>query len=130
LHIQALREAMRLSVREFAAYLGVSDRMVSKWEANTNRIHPRPVNQHALDTCLTTTGEDTRIRFTSILRLYGIEPLNVELVAVHKVEGDVEAGEGCDDSGDGRPAAALADTTVRTHGEDRGMCLGCAGQSC
>jgi transcriptional regulator with XRE-family HTH domain len=30
---RALREALRLSVREFAARLGVSDRMVSKWGA-------------------------------------------------------------------------------------------------
>ena len=78
LHIQAMREAMRLSVREFAAYLGISDRMVSKWEANSHRIHPRPVNQHALDTCLKRTDEETRIRFTSILRLHGIAALNVQ----------------------------------------------------
>ena len=31
--VRALREARRMSVREFAAHLGVSDRMVSKWEA-------------------------------------------------------------------------------------------------
>lgn len=30
---RALREAKRMSVREFAAHLGVSDRAVSKWEA-------------------------------------------------------------------------------------------------
>jgi DNA-binding transcriptional regulator YiaG len=33
--VRALREARRMSVREFAAHLGVSDRMVSKWEAST-----------------------------------------------------------------------------------------------
>jgi hypothetical protein len=33
-----------MSVRDFAAWLGVSDRMVSKWEAGTI---PGPVNQAA-----------------------------------------------------------------------------------
>jgi transcriptional regulator with XRE-family HTH domain len=42
-----LRTAKRMSVRGFAAWLGVSDRMVSKWEAGTV---PGPINQAALDT--------------------------------------------------------------------------------
>jgi transcriptional regulator with XRE-family HTH domain len=50
--VKLLREARRLSVREFAAHLGVSDRMVSKWEAGGANIRPRPVNQAALDTSL------------------------------------------------------------------------------
>jgi hypothetical protein len=48
--VRALRDAKRMSLREFAAHLGVSDRMVSKWEAGGERIHPRPVNQATLDT--------------------------------------------------------------------------------
>jgi formylglycine-generating enzyme required for sulfatase activity len=49
---RALREAKRMSVREFAAHLGVTDRMVSKWEAGGENLTPRPVNQAALDTSL------------------------------------------------------------------------------
>ena len=48
--VRALREARRMSVREFAAHLGISDRMVSKWEAGGDTIRPRPLNQAALDT--------------------------------------------------------------------------------
>ena len=50
--VRALREARRMSVREFAAHLGISDRMVSKWEAGGETIRPRPLNQAALDTSL------------------------------------------------------------------------------
>lgn len=39
LEAKLLREALRLSVRDFAAYLGVGMRTVNKWEA---RIEPGP----------------------------------------------------------------------------------------
>jgi formylglycine-generating enzyme required for sulfatase activity len=61
--VRALREARRMSVREFAAHLGVSDRMVSKWEAGGTSIRPRPVNQEALDTSLTRASADVKARF-------------------------------------------------------------------
>lgn len=61
--VRALRDAKRMSLREFAAHLGVSDRMVSKWEAKGDAIHPRPVNQAALDTSLATSTADERARF-------------------------------------------------------------------
>ncbi|MGH3468647.1 MAG: helix-turn-helix domain-containing protein, partial [Thermocrispum sp.] len=47
--VRALRAAQRMSIREFAAHLGVSDRMVSKWEAAGEHFQPRPMNQAALD---------------------------------------------------------------------------------
>ena len=47
MEVRALREAKRMSIREFAAHLGISERMVSKWEAGREAIHPRPVNQAA-----------------------------------------------------------------------------------
>ena len=46
--VRALRQARRMSVREFAAHLGISDRMVSKWEAGGDSIRPRSLNQAAL----------------------------------------------------------------------------------
>jgi formylglycine-generating enzyme required for sulfatase activity len=64
--VRALREARRMSVREFAAHLGVSDRMVSKWEAGGEGIRPRPLNQSALDTSLALADADVKTRFTHI----------------------------------------------------------------
>ena len=58
--VRALREARRMSVREFAAHLGISDRMVSKWEAGGDTIRPRPLNQAALDTSLSMASPDIR----------------------------------------------------------------------
>jgi hypothetical protein len=52
-----------MSVREFAAHLGVSDRMVSKWEAGGVAVRPRPVNQAALDTSLNRADASDRERF-------------------------------------------------------------------
>ncbi|GAA1624030.1 SUMF1/EgtB/PvdO family nonheme iron enzyme [Catellatospora bangladeshensis] len=65
--VRALREARRMSVREFAEHLGVSDRMVSKWEAGGKSIKPRPMNQAALDTSLDHAGEDARARFALLV---------------------------------------------------------------
>jgi transcriptional regulator with XRE-family HTH domain len=64
LEVRLLRQAMRMTVRDFAAYLGVSDRMVSKWEAGGTGLVPRPVNQAALDTCLDRASGDVRARFS------------------------------------------------------------------
>src|SRR5258705_4841199 len=65
--VRALREARRMSVREFAAHLGVSDRMVSKWEAGGDIIRPRPLNQSALDTSLALASVEVKDRFTHIV---------------------------------------------------------------
>ena len=64
--VRALRDAMRMSIREFAAHLGVSERMISKWEAGRENIRPRPVNQAALDTCLARTDPDSQARFAHL----------------------------------------------------------------
>jgi len=65
--VRALREARRVSVRAFAAHLGVSDRMVSKWEAGGEGIRPRPVNQAALDTSLALASAEERRRFAHLV---------------------------------------------------------------
>lgn len=62
--IRALRAARRMSVREFAAHLGVSGRIVSRWEAGAR---PRPVNQAALDTSLALSDPQTQERFALLL---------------------------------------------------------------
>ncbi|MDR7277749.1 DNA-binding transcriptional regulator YiaG [Catenuloplanes atrovinosus] len=43
-HAQALRYALRMSVRAYAAYLGVAVRTVSKWERLGPRTYPRGVS--------------------------------------------------------------------------------------
>jgi len=65
---RALREAMRLSVRAFAEYLGVGCRTVSKWEDRRRCVQPRPAMQSVLDRALTLADADARARFQSILR--------------------------------------------------------------
>ncbi|WP_084497504.1 helix-turn-helix domain-containing protein [Nocardia amamiensis] len=56
-----------MSIREFAAHLGVHERLVSKWEAGGVRVHPRPINQAALDTSLARSDEVVRARFAALI---------------------------------------------------------------
>jgi hypothetical protein len=56
-----------MTVREFGAHLGVSDRMVSAWEAGGVRLQPRAINQAALDTSLTKCTDEERQRFADLL---------------------------------------------------------------
>lgn len=58
-----LRQALRLTVRDFAEELGVSPRTVSKWEAGGAAHVPRPELQAALDTALSRATEEQRARF-------------------------------------------------------------------
>ena len=64
---RALREAARMSVREFASRLGVSHRAVSKWEAGGETSVPRPDSQAILDTMLAKVGDDARARFAGFI---------------------------------------------------------------
>lgn len=63
--VRMLRHALRMSVREFASHLGVSDRMASKWESGVGNCRPRQSNQAALDTALARADESAR-------RLFGL----------------------------------------------------------
>lgn len=64
-----LREAMRMSVRDFAAYLGISDRAVSKWERAGEDLCPRPDSQAVLDTVLARCPAEAKARFADALSL-------------------------------------------------------------
>lgn len=64
--IRALRLARRMSVREFAAHLGVSARVVSRWENTAAPSKPRPMNQAALDTLLAQADQHARQRLAEI----------------------------------------------------------------
>jgi DNA-binding transcriptional regulator YiaG len=59
-----LRLAYRLSVRNFAAFLGVGARTVAAWEA-TPGITPRPHMQAILDTALERAPADVKERFAA-----------------------------------------------------------------
>jgi transcriptional regulator with XRE-family HTH domain/tetratricopeptide (TPR) repeat protein len=58
-----LRQALRLTVRDFAEDLGVSPRTVSKWETAGRGRTPRPELQAALDTLLARATDEQHERF-------------------------------------------------------------------
>ncbi|MGH3909423.1 MAG: helix-turn-helix domain-containing protein, partial [Pseudonocardiaceae bacterium] len=60
-----LREALRLSVRDFAARLGIGIRTVNKWEARQADITPLPHMQDVLDTALALASDEAKARFTA-----------------------------------------------------------------
>ncbi|RKN52462.1 DNA-binding protein, partial [Streptomyces klenkii] len=64
---KALRLAHRMTVRGFAARIGVSDRMVSKWEQRGPGIIPRQGTQSALDTLLSVAGTEIQERFATLI---------------------------------------------------------------
>ncbi|MFG1927931.1 helix-turn-helix domain-containing protein [Cryptosporangium sp. NPDC048952] len=63
---RALREALRLSIRDFADRLGVAARTISNWEAAGGDIRPRPDMQAVLDTALARASATERDRFTHL----------------------------------------------------------------
>lgn len=64
----ALRAALRMTIRGFAEYLGVSPRTVAYWQAKGPTIAPLPEMQAALDTALATAAPDARERFEALLQ--------------------------------------------------------------
>jgi hypothetical protein len=66
-----LREALRLSVCDFAARLGVGVRTVNKWEARQADITPLPHMQEVLDTALFRASNEVKARFAAATRTYG-----------------------------------------------------------
>ena len=65
--IRLLRHARRMSIRQFARHLGVSDRMITKWEAGGLDVRPRWLNQAALDESLRRCTPFERNRFDGAL---------------------------------------------------------------
>jgi tetratricopeptide (TPR) repeat protein len=63
----ALRQALRLSVRAFAGYLGVAPRTVSKWAKLGEATRPYPDQQALLDTALDRAGAAAQERFILLL---------------------------------------------------------------
>jgi transcriptional regulator with XRE-family HTH domain len=75
---RSLREALRLTVRDFAEDLGVSPRTISKWEAGGSAHCPRPELQAALDTMLARATDEDRQRFQEAPRLNSSGPQRAE----------------------------------------------------
>ncbi|WP_143230449.1 helix-turn-helix domain-containing protein [Actinosynnema sp. ALI-1.44] len=65
--VHALRQALRLSVRDFASRLGVDRRSVNKWDARGSSIVLLPLTQSIMDTCLAQTSDEVRTRFNQIM---------------------------------------------------------------
>ncbi|MFE6906996.1 SUMF1/EgtB/PvdO family nonheme iron enzyme [Streptomyces erythrochromogenes] len=87
--VKALRESVRMSLMEFAEKLGVSDRIVSRWEADGERASIRMINQAALDTLLAKADKDAQGRFVGILA--------ADDAPIHSI---IEPGSGETSSGD------------------------------
>ena len=62
--VRRLRVAIRMSQRALGAYLGVTGRMVAKWESKG--VTPRLVNQRALDEALRRCSPDELRRFRAL----------------------------------------------------------------
>ncbi|MEV6987007.1 orotidine 5'-phosphate decarboxylase / HUMPS family protein [Sphaerisporangium sp. NPDC051017] len=67
LEARALREAKRMSVRDFAAYIGLNINSVSTWERRGSRAQLRFETQQLLDTALAQLNEAGQRRFHLIL---------------------------------------------------------------
>lgn len=67
LEATALQAALRMSVRDFADYLGVAVRTVTDWRRRKTAICPKPWMQEALDTALETASSAARARFDELL---------------------------------------------------------------
>ncbi|UZI31090.1 helix-turn-helix domain-containing protein [Streptomyces sp. VB1] len=67
LEARALRLALRMSVRTFAAHLGVGVRTISKWEKLLSSTEPRPDTQAILDTALARAEPAVHLRFETNL---------------------------------------------------------------
>ncbi len=63
-----LRAALRMTVRGFAEYLGVSTRTVANWEARGEAVEPRPEFQAVLDTALAKASAEQQERFAAAVR--------------------------------------------------------------
>ncbi len=67
--VRALREALRMTVHDFAQRLGASDAAVSGWEHRRTPTPPKMAAQAALDQTLALADTDTKARFLLILNI-------------------------------------------------------------
>ncbi|MFH9663348.1 SUMF1/EgtB/PvdO family nonheme iron enzyme [Streptomyces sp. NPDC017248] len=65
--VLAFRTALRKNGRDFAAEVGVSHRMLVRWETRGATLTPRALYQGALDTMLATAGSEVQERFATLI---------------------------------------------------------------
>ncbi len=78
---QALRQARRMSLRAFAAHLGVAPASVANWEKRGERIRLRHETQQILDRDLSQAGDDVCERFDAAVTdaaAIPMPPLSIE----------------------------------------------------
>jgi hypothetical protein len=63
-----LRLARRMTVRQFAAHLGVTSRMITRWSTGGRSIRPRSEYQAVLDESLRRCTEVERRRFEQLVQ--------------------------------------------------------------
>ncbi|PJN32256.1 hypothetical protein CG747_43615 [Streptomyces sp. CB02959] len=63
-----------MGIRDFADYLGISDRAISNWEAGGESYRPRAASQSVLDTGLARAPDEARARFADALGVSGPGP--------------------------------------------------------
>ncbi|MEV5576644.1 SUMF1/EgtB/PvdO family nonheme iron enzyme [Spirillospora sp. NPDC052269] len=96
---RALREARRMSIREFAAKLGMSERIISKWEKRGEDIRPKPVTQQTLDLFLASATAEEQARFAEMIGYPSSErspqeaSLNADPAAGAEGEPDIPVGD-------------------------------------
>jgi hypothetical protein len=64
---KALREAMRLSIRDFAAHIDVGARTVARWESRGSDITLTPDSHGLLDTAFARVSDEVKQRFAEAL---------------------------------------------------------------
>jgi formylglycine-generating enzyme required for sulfatase activity len=96
-----------MSLREFADHLGVSKRVVTKWETGGPSAHPARSNQEALDASLALAPAEVRARFAAIMESAAVSKQSGRHLLTHPVDGKamvlVDAGSFLSGP-DGRPA--------------------------
>jgi tetratricopeptide (TPR) repeat protein len=130
---RALREARRMSVRAFAAHLGVAVASVTNWEQRGELIRLRDETQQILDRDLSRAPDDVRARFEAAIAAMdapraaplprdGAErlefvlsrPGSVDLVTVAYLRDEVAV---LDAEYDRAPSATLLATAGQRHGQ-------------
>jgi tetratricopeptide (TPR) repeat protein len=101
-----------MSVRDFAAHLGNSDRAVSKWEARGRDVHPWPVWQAALDTALAQASDDAKARFELLVQADSVLHEERQVIAPPRSAGLLTLNG---DRWDGHSTAALAEFLADNH---------------
>lgn len=67
LEAKALRVSLRMTIYDFATYLGVGTRTVAKWESRGSDIEPKLQTQSILDTALAKASSDVQARFAAVI---------------------------------------------------------------